>query len=263
MPRCVSSARTYGRTGPGWRASSCWRLPCRRRSIPRPRSRNISSDLNPYYADAALIRLDATFGIDPWRITHGLFGEAFTRLIDWLYALWHLEQIGLLVWLVLARDRRFQVRGALCFQIAWLFMGGIMALALASVGPCFVDDFYGNDYYEPLMARLPDDLIMTSGMNYLLATEGQDAIGGGISAMPSLHVAIAVLTALCVRDRFPGLQWLPWIYAVIIYIGSIHLGWHYASDGIVSAVGMVAIWKAAGWYLDRLQRSPKLALGMA
>ena len=113
------------------------------------------------------------------------------------------------------------------------------------------------------MARLPDDLIMTSGMNYLLATEGQDAIGGGISAMPSLHVAIAVLTALCVRDRFPGLQWLPWIYAVIIYIGSIHLGWHYASDGIVSAVGMVAIWKAAGWYLDRLQRSPKLALGMA
>lgn len=216
-------------------------------------------DLNPYYADLALIRLDSVFGIDPWRITHGLFGGAATRLIDLLYALWHVEQIGLLIWLVLARDRRFQIQAALSFQLAWLFMGGIMALAFASVGPCFVDDFLGSDYYAPLMARLPDDLLMANGMNYLLATQGQDAIGGGISAMPSLHVAIAVLTALCIRDRFPRWQWLAWTYAAIIYVGSIHLGWHYASDGIVSGVGMVAIWKATGWYLDQLSRIPRAA----
>jgi hypothetical protein len=220
-------------------------------------------DFNPYYADLALIRLDAVFGVDPWRITHGVFGETATRLIDRFYALWHVEQIGLLIWLVLARNRRFQIQAALSFQLAWLFMGGIMALAFASVGPCFVDDFLGSDYYAPLMARLPDDLLMANGMNYLLATQGQDAIGGGISAMPSLHVAIAVLTALCIRDRFPKWQWLAWSYAAIIYIGSIHLGWHYASDGIVSGVGMVAIWKGTGWYMDVLDRSLKLAVSPA
>jgi hypothetical protein len=35
---------------------------------------------------------------------------------------------------------------------------------------------------------------------------------------------------------------------MIIFIGSIHLGWHYAVDGIFSAIGMWAIWKAVNWW---------------
>lgn len=213
--------------------------------------------LNPYYADAMLMQLDAIFGIDPWRLTHAVFGTAATRLIDLLYALWHVEQIGLLVWIVLARNRRFQIQAALSFQIAWLFMGGIMAVAFASVGPIFAEDFLGTDYYRPLMATLPEGLFSENGRNYLLETQGQDVIGSGISAMPSMHVAIAVLAALCIRDRFPKWQWLAWGYAAVIYVGSIHLGWHYASDGIVSGAGMVAIWSAVGWYVDRLSRTPR------
>ena len=211
-------------------------------------------DFKPFYADGALIRLDAIFGVDPWRITHWFFGSASTRLIDSLYALWHVEQIGLSIWLVLAPNRRFQVQAALSFQLAWLLMGGILAIALASVGPCFVDEFYGSDYYAPLMARLPEDLPSRQAMDYLLASQGVESIGAGISAMPSIHVAIAVLAGLCVRDRFPRWQWLVWGYAAIIYIGSIHLGWHYASDGIVGGLGMVAIWKASGWYVALLSR---------
>lgn len=210
-------------------------------------------DLNSYYADQALIRLDAVFGIDPWRITHSIFGPAATRLIDLLYISWHFAQIGFATWIILGRDRKFQLRAALSFQVAWLLMGGILAVAFASVGPCFVDDFLGSDYYQPLMARLPEDLFAVQAMNYLLETHGHDSLGGGISAMPSLHVAITVLIGICIRDRLPKWQWLAWIYAAIIYVGSIHLGWHYASDGIVATVGMVAIWKAVGWYLERLK----------
>src|SRR5690606_1871771 len=141
------------------------------------------------------------------------------------YGVWHLENIGLGMWLILARDRHFQIRAALSFQLAWLLLGSAMAVALASVGPCFVDDFFGSDYYAPLMVRLPSDLPSVRAMDYLLATQGQDAIGGGISAMPSLQVAITVLAALCIRERFPTWQWLAWTYAAVIYIGSIHLGW--------------------------------------
>jgi len=217
-------------------------------------------ELNAYYADAMLMRLDAVLGIDPWRITHAIFGRAATRAIDLIYGLWHLVNIGLATWIILTRDRRFQITTALSYQLAWLLMGAAMAVAFASVGPCFVDDFLASDYYAPLMARLPEDLHSATAMNYLLATRGQDAIGGGISAMPSMHVAIAVLVALCIRQRFRKWQWLAWTYTAIIYIGSIHLGWHYASDGIVAAIGMVAIWIASGRFVDWLSR-PAAAAG--
>lgn len=213
-------------------------------------------DFNRYYADAALMRLDGLFGVEPWQVTHAILGPFGTRVIDTLYGLWHAVQIALATWLILSRDRRFQLRGAIAFQATWLLLGGLLAIAFASVGPCFVKDFYGSDHYAPLMARLPADLHSVTAMNYLRATEGGNAIGGGISAMPSLHVAIVVLVGLCVRDRFPRWQWLAWSYAAVIYIGSIHLAWHYASDGIVGAVGVVAIWKAAGWYVERLESSP-------
>jgi hypothetical protein len=214
-------------------------------------------DFVPYYADPALIRLDAIFGIDPWRITHALIGITGTRVIDALYGIWHVWQIALIVWMVLSRDRRFQLQAVLSFQAAWLFMGGFLAIALASVGPCFVDDFFGNDHYAPLMAQLPDTLYSQAAMDYLLAGRRGDVLAGGISAMPSLHVAIAVLIGICLRDRWPRWQWPAWIYAAVIFIGSIHLGWHYASDGVVAAVGMITIWKAAGWYVDLLQRRPR------
>ena len=143
-------------------------------------------------------------------------------------------------------------------------MGGLLAIAFASVGPRFAHDLLGNDHFVPLMARLSDDLYSAQATHYLLAAQGTPAIGGGISAMPSLHVAIAVMIALCLRDRQTQWQWLAWAYAAIIYVGSIHLGWHYASDGIVSAAGMVAIWKAAGWYVEWLRRPhPVAAAGVA
>ena len=37
----------------------------------------------------------------------------------------------------------------------------------------------------------------------------------------------------------------------MIFLGSVHLGWHYALDGIVAWAMMWAIWVAAGAFLDR------------
>jgi hypothetical protein len=60
--------------------------------------------------------------------------------------------------------------------------------------------------------------------------------------------------ALCVRDRWPRWQWVAWIYASIIFVGSFHLGWHYASDGMVSAIGIILIWYGVRSYLAFLER---------
>ena len=34
-------------------------------------------------------------------------------------------------------------------------------------------------------------------------------------------------------------------YFVLIWIGSVQLGWHYASDGLAGALGMLAVWQLA------------------
>ena len=70
--------------------------------------------------------------------------------------------------------------------------------------------------------------------------------------MPSLHVAIAVLVALFVRESLPRLQWVAWTFAALTFVGSIHLGWHYASDGVISAIAVVVIWLAVGRYVSWL-----------
>ncbi|MGH6961165.1 MAG: hypothetical protein ACREE7_11820, partial [Dongiaceae bacterium] len=41
------------------------------------------------------------------------------------------------------------------------------------------------------------------------------------------------------------------LFTVIIQIGSVHLGWHYAIDGYAAAVGSLLIWLAVGWLLRR------------
>ena len=40
-------------------------------------------------------------------------------------------------------------------------------------------------------------------------------------------------------------------YTVIMMIGSVHLGWHYALDGYVAIVGVWVIWWSVGRVLRR------------
>ena len=67
-----------------------------------------------------------------------------------------------------------------------------------------------------------------------------------ISAMPSVHVAIAVLFALAGREagRVAGLVLTA--YALVVLVGSVHLGWHYAVDGYFAALATGLSWVGCG-----------------
>ncbi|MEZ4483970.1 MAG: phosphatase PAP2 family protein [Syntrophotaleaceae bacterium] len=106
--------------------------------------------------------------------------------------------------------------------------------------------------YQPMLSYLrsiPD----------LQATKFQDALWqaygggefipyGGISAMPSMHVSIAVLLAL-IYTRYNKWIGLPFIlFAILIQVGSVHLGWHYAIDGYVLFLTLL-IWYCVSRYL--------------
>jgi hypothetical protein len=44
------------------------------------------------------------------------------------------------------------------------------------------------------------------------------------------------------------------VFLVLMLLGSIHLGWHYAIDGYAGIAGAVAMW----WACGRLVRTPAL-----
>jgi membrane-associated phospholipid phosphatase len=72
-------------------------------------------------------------------------------------------------------------------------------------------------------------------------------IGGGISAFPSMHVAIAAWLAIVLNDR--GWPKLGMAYFFGVFACSVILGWHYAIDGIAgAAIAIVADRIAQSWH---------------
>lgn len=79
----------------------------------------------------------------------------------------------------------------------------------------------------------------------------------GISAFPSLHVAIPVL--YCCVAIATGRRWLIGLaatFAVVIFLATIHLGWHYAIDGYAAALGTRLIW----WLTGRVDKPVELGV---
>lgn len=61
------------------------------------------------------------------------------------------------------------------------------------------------------------------------------------------------------RADQPGGRYAPlaWLYYAIIWLGSVHLGWHYVSDGLVASVAMLLLLHIAGALRFGRGRAPK------
>lgn len=83
-----------------------------------------------------------------------------------------------------------------------------------------------------------------------------------------MHVAIAVLIACASWQLNRRLGWVMILFALLIWIGSIHLAWHYAVDGLSALPLALGIWWLSGIIADRfvlaegwLTRSSALPVG--
>lgn len=205
--------------------------------------------LNDFWADPLFVDWDRwLFGTDPWRITHAIFGPAATEFLDWAYFVWFVVVLLAFAFAAFIRDPRTQAQACLTYLLVWIVLGNIMALWLSSVGPCYYDDFFNNNHFASLMTRLQShELAAMDIQSYLLSTTGDEAIGSGISAMPSVHCGLTMFVVLLV-NRLAGGRWalLALAYHLAILVGSVHLGWHYAVDGIVSTALVPVIWCTVG-----------------
>lgn len=211
----------------------------------------------PFWLDDSFAAIDRALflGHQPWELTHFLFGSPeATWFIDRLYGFWVLLLSIAIVAVALFAPRGVRARFFMAFAIAWVLLGVGGAWLGASAGPCY-SLLIGADS-APQFAGLIDRLTTMSiasqgainapGWQQVLwrahSTETY-AFGMGISAMPSLHNAIAALYALAAFRIGRLFGWFMTLYAILILVGSVHLGWHYAVDGVIGALAMAAIWR--------------------
>lgn len=180
-------------------------------------------------------------GRDPWRLLQPLLGYHAVRvLLEFNYdRLWFLACYGALFIVATSPAARgVRVRYVMGFMMVWIVAGNLLAGLFLSAGPAFYGDVTGDT------ARFADQLaFLRQGLDsatsaafyqsylWTLHGQGQSGFASGISAFPSVHVALVAfnaffLTKLSRRWAVPA-----FLYVSLIGISSVYLGWHYAIDG--------------------------------
>jgi hypothetical protein len=221
--------------------------------------------LQPFSWDAGLAELDRALhgGIDPWRYLEPLLAHPLLiRALDFIYhPVWSLGLFVLWTWQALDRRRpELRLQLLLAIPTVWIALGSIGGVVFSSAGPCYFAELGGDPHrFGPLLTRLAEidthwPLVSHMAQSALwdLYRSGAIGFGSGISAMPSVHVATAFLAVLLAR-RY-GVVPLAFSLAIfmIIAVGSVLLGWHYAVDAYAGVLLVTPIWLACGAVARRL-----------
>ena len=213
--------------------------------------------IHPFAWDKSFMEWDRVIGMgrQPWEILQPWLGHAWITVgINFAYDGWFL-----LMFLVLfsqafaAKSSALRLQFLLAFSFAWFIGGNVLAVALSSAGPCFYGLLFpGHSPYAAQIAYLDavsrDWPVWSVNVQHTLWNDYIAGHGrlGGISAMPSMHVTIAALMAIWGWrvSRVTGSALTA--FALVIFIGSIHLAWHYAVDGIAGIALAALFWAMAG-----------------
>jgi len=215
------------------------------------------------------------FGYDPWVLSHMIFNHyELTKFIDNIYVVWFVvQQFGLLYIAFLPLRSRLRLTFLISFCLNWILGGVVLAIMLPAAGPVYMEALYGDPMFRPLTDLLHQQSRFVSlqalAIQELLwdGLTKPDVDPLGISAFPSLHVEAAVSFA-CLGfavDRRVG--WLLSVFSGFIFIGSVHLGWHYAIDGVAGVILAIVFWhigaRTAHWWLARTEPSSTAEIAAA
>ena len=209
--------------------------------------------LHPFSWDARLAEADRMlhFGRQPWELLQLIVGHpSITNAIDFAYYGWLPLLVIVCAWQAWSPRRELRLRFFLTFILTWVLLGDVVATLFSSAGPCYYDRIVGlPNPYAGLMAYLtevrtiyPISAPLGQELLWNLYSNAAQTPYTGISAMPSIHVAMPVLYALVGWRTWRPLGIAFGVYWLVILVGSVHLGWHYAVDGYVSTAMVVVIW---------------------
>lgn len=226
-------------------------------------------EIMPFRWDETFSRWDRILFADnhPWELLQPFLGwPLVTLFLDIAYSLW--VPLVFLFWagtLVSARvPRTVRLKYWSATVASWVLIGLVLATAFSSAGPFLFDEFVSGpsspyagleSYLESVSNVYPLSSQLAKESLWLTFTNQHD-LPGGISAMPSMHNAQAALfavTAYMIGRRFGHVML---VYLAVIFLGSVHLAWHYVVDGIFGIAAAMGIWWVIGAIVDT--RIPQL-----
>jgi PAP2 superfamily len=230
--------------------------------------------IQPFYLDPLLHEWDRAlhFGIDPWRLVHPLVGYTWiTYLINFTYTMWFIAfQAALLLQMFATGDRKLRMQYLLTQTLAWALIGNFAATLLSSAGPCYYSLLLGGaDPYAPLLAylrempakltfdvlgydfQIPFSVLSLQDALWQSYVSGDLGLARGISAAPSMHVASTWIIWRLIWPMGRAARLSGSFFLLAIFVGSIHLGWHYALDGYLGIALAWMLWRLTGWMLNR------------
>jgi hypothetical protein len=225
--------------------------------------KNLMNDTLPFAWDDALLSLGLKLhlGTPLWLAIHN---RPVTLGLEFLYAFWGVLLVAVPFSVCLRHPAcPKRTRFLVSHLLVLVLMGNVAAGMFMSAGPFRLDVI---ERHHSLYATLFDYLLRTDADGSFSAVSYQrflwqaylhreSWIGTGISAFPSIHVAIATLYVLF-GWQFGRLARIGSVlFLIAIVIGSVHLGWHYPFDGYAGIAGAAAIYLAVGWVQRRLLRT--------
>ncbi|MGD8764442.1 MAG: phosphatase PAP2 family protein [Desulfobacteraceae bacterium] len=201
--------------------------------------------LNPNLYDEALWRIDrwVHLGISPVHISLRHLSTSWSALlIDWLYAFWYVLKAPFLLYFIWVAKNTQRMHFLTCYLLLWM-IGGAFAIVFPSLGPVYTNPELFEHLNTPTAHRLQGMLwqhyqqLLTDPSSYKIY------IYEGIAAFPSLHVAMAVLFTIAIKEHRWAFRLMA-LYSLLIQIGSVLLGWHYAVDGYFGALLAIGIFYA-------------------
>jgi hypothetical protein len=203
---------------------------------------------DPFWAEADRL----IFGDDAWRIAHRWLGDGTTRPLEFFYYIsWGLCLLFVAALVPLNASAKFTGRFFTAMMATWLVGGVGLAYLFSAAGPVFAHlvNPSGPDQFAALRSVMSSTLaphgpIQTGQLLLPKALHSHIAVrGGGISAMPSMHLAtVSIYVIASRRTRWFAPAALFWL---TIFFCSAYFGFHYWVDGIVGAALAAFCWAAA------------------
>lgn len=204
--------------------------------------------LVPFTADPSLAWIDhAIFGTDPWKLLTWLNRGP----IAWIYHRGWFVWLAFVLFYVLRQQPSEEKNALLISYVAlWSLFGPLIHLVSPAAGPVFFHPLGFGTRFDGLR-QVPETQAIT---RYLWTgyQRHQFNVGGGISAMPSLHLATMFWAIIAVR-RTRALA-LAIAFTAYIYLAAVALGWHYFVDGLVGAAGAILCYAVASTLKSRALR---------
>jgi len=171
-----------------------------------------------------------------------------TAAWDRLYhSAWGIELLAAFALVVIGRGPRIVLH--YCTSMIILFYVGRM---LGVLNPVMGPAFHQPDVFAYLDGSATGEAMrLVASVMAAPAEQAVDSGGillGGVSAMPSLHVAMVAVTAywLWRAAHWTALVTVPWV--LLVWTSTVLLGWHYALDG----AGGIVLAAASAWLASHL-----------